>query len=324
MTAQDTKRVAVIGASGIGKHHAKWWAFKGADVCAFAGTSDESVAKTAETLEGLFPFQGRTYTNVPEMLEKESPDFVDVSSPPHCHFDHVKAALGAGCHVLCEKPFVYDPASTRAALLAQANELVDLAQRAGKRLGICTQYTVGAVSMQRIWHDAHPDETITHYHGHLESPAKGRDPDPLRVWIDLAPHVISVLQAVAPDAEIVWETLDTRFEGYQAAATFDVTTESGARIHCDLVTRNRTEAPSNIRHFKINGYPFDIQGHTGDDGMYCARIETPGGDHIEPDFMHALVGRFLEGRPAADGRSAVTNLDWLLGIFDTAQPGPPK
>ena len=25
-------RVAVVGASGIGKHHAKWWALEGADV----------------------------------------------------------------------------------------------------------------------------------------------------------------------------------------------------------------------------------------------------------------------------------------------------
>ena len=38
MTEQKQK-VAVIGAKGIGRHHAKWWHTEGVEVCAFAGTS---------------------------------------------------------------------------------------------------------------------------------------------------------------------------------------------------------------------------------------------------------------------------------------------
>jgi predicted dehydrogenase len=37
-------------------------------------------------------------------------DAVVVASPPARHFEHVSAALTAGAHVLCEKPFTVDPA----------------------------------------------------------------------------------------------------------------------------------------------------------------------------------------------------------------------
>ena len=52
-------RAAVIGARGIGKHHAKWLHYEGCDVVAFVGTSDETVIKTGEILRDLFGFEGR-------------------------------------------------------------------------------------------------------------------------------------------------------------------------------------------------------------------------------------------------------------------------
>jgi predicted dehydrogenase len=36
------------------------------------------------------------------------PDIVVVASPPHLHYEHTTAALAAGAHVLCEKPFTLD------------------------------------------------------------------------------------------------------------------------------------------------------------------------------------------------------------------------
>ena len=51
-------------------------------------------------------------------------DVVDVGTPPIFHYKHVKAALERGCNVLCEKPFVYDPALGRTQLLDQEKELM--------------------------------------------------------------------------------------------------------------------------------------------------------------------------------------------------------
>jgi predicted dehydrogenase len=40
----------------------------------------------------------------------ERPDIVVVGSPPGYHWEQSKAALEAGAHVMCEKPFTIDPA----------------------------------------------------------------------------------------------------------------------------------------------------------------------------------------------------------------------
>lgn len=53
-------------------------------------------------------------------------DVCVVASPAVFHREHAGAALAAGAHVMCEKPFTIDP--------VEAWELVDLADRAGRQL----------------------------------------------------------------------------------------------------------------------------------------------------------------------------------------------
>jgi predicted dehydrogenase len=47
------------------------------------------------------------------MLEAVKPDVVSVCSPNRFHFEHVMAALEAGCHVMCEKPPAMTPQGRR-------------------------------------------------------------------------------------------------------------------------------------------------------------------------------------------------------------------
>jgi len=309
-------RSAVIGASGIGKHHAKWWHLEGADVCAFVGTSRESVAKTQEALAALFPFEGRGYTDVQAMLDAEGPDVVDVCSPAPCHYEHVRTALEAGCQVLCEKPLVFDKGVPREALMAQGRALFALADDKGGRLGVCTQYSSGALIFGELWGEQRNDEPITHYHGHLEAPAKGRAPDPARIWVDLSPHLISVLLKLAPGGAVAWDTLRAHFDGYEATAEFEVRRAAGGPLECVLVARNRTEPPPNIRHFKLNDYPFVVEGENDADGVYCARIETPDGHHLRPDLMRVLIGEFLAGRLVTNAEESLANLDLMLRVLE--------
>jgi predicted dehydrogenase len=60
------------------------------------------------------------YTCLEEMLAQPSIDMVYVASPNCFHYEQAKAALLAGKHVLCEKPF--------APTLAEAQELITLAK----------------------------------------------------------------------------------------------------------------------------------------------------------------------------------------------------
>lgn len=60
------------------------------------------------------------YTSMEEMLADASIEMVYVASPNSIHFGQVKAALLAGKHVICEKPF--------APTVAEAEELIALAR----------------------------------------------------------------------------------------------------------------------------------------------------------------------------------------------------
>ena len=144
-------RVAVAGASGIGKHHAKWHHVAGSEVVAFLGSTESSCRNTATVLGELFGYNGRWYCDMDELLARERPDIVDVCTPNHLHSECATAALEAGCHVLCEKPLVWEDGVPAAELLARARQLVHLAEEQGCLLAVCTQYAASLPHYGRLY-----------------------------------------------------------------------------------------------------------------------------------------------------------------------------
>ena len=65
----------------------------------------------------------KVYTSMDEMLSDSTIDMVYVASPNSIHYGQAKAALLAGKHVICEKPF--------APTVAEADELIALAKEKG-------------------------------------------------------------------------------------------------------------------------------------------------------------------------------------------------
>ena len=71
-------------------------------------------------------------------------DAVVVASPAGLHYEHVKAALEAGAHVLCEKPFTTEP--------GHAWELHDIASELGRHLVLALgwNYRPTAIEAKRL------------------------------------------------------------------------------------------------------------------------------------------------------------------------------
>lgn len=46
----------------------------------------------------------RAYASFADMMNQESPEFLDVCSPPSTHREYISQAMANGLHVLCEKP----------------------------------------------------------------------------------------------------------------------------------------------------------------------------------------------------------------------------
>src|SRR5207237_9937006 len=69
-------------------------------------------------------------SNLADLLGRKDVDAVIVSTPPFAHKEPTIAALEAGKHVLCEKPFALDP--------NEAEDMTKKAEQTGKYLAVCS------------------------------------------------------------------------------------------------------------------------------------------------------------------------------------------
>lgn len=116
-------RIGLIGAGwwGVEVYVPALVAHEGADLVAVNRRDRAALDKITETF-GI----PKGYTDYKEMLGNERLDAVVITSPHVLHFEHAKAALEAGCHVLIDKPMTTSAADARA--------LVALARKVGKQI----------------------------------------------------------------------------------------------------------------------------------------------------------------------------------------------
>src|SRR5262245_51359777 len=111
--ASDGLAVAVVG-TGFGiLTHARALRAAGFDVAALVGRDRRRTAERA----ARFAIPVAT-TSLAEALALPGVAAVTVATPPHAHAEIVLAALRAGKHVLCEKPFARDAREARRLLAA--------------------------------------------------------------------------------------------------------------------------------------------------------------------------------------------------------------
>lgn len=115
-------RVSIIGTS--------WWAdmiylpslqaHPAAELAAIWGRNRER----AEALAASYNIAG-IFGDYRRMIDEANLDAIIVATPDDVHFPMTMAALGAGLHVLCEKPLALNA--------AQAREMYEKAEAAGVR-----------------------------------------------------------------------------------------------------------------------------------------------------------------------------------------------
>lgn len=111
-----TPVVALIGAGGIARPHLDGWSSMDAEVRIFSADGAAELASEAPT--------ARAVTTLQDALD--GADAVDICTPTLTHPAMVRAAVGAGIDVFCEKPL--------ARTAAEAAALVMEAELAGVRL----------------------------------------------------------------------------------------------------------------------------------------------------------------------------------------------
>lgn len=134
-TTQGTRklRIGVVGL-GIGRMHIEGWReHPQAEVVAIADADPQRLAEIGDK----FGISAR-HTSAAAMLEAHTLDAVSICTPNKFHRELTLLALERGCHVLCEKPMAMNAVEGR--------EMLEAAQRAGRRLMINFSYRFSAQS----------------------------------------------------------------------------------------------------------------------------------------------------------------------------------
>lgn len=329
-------KIAILGASGIGKNHAHWFGSHGCDVVANLGSTDESAAQAGAALHEEFGLLTASYSNLTALLHETQPDAVCVATPSTLHFLQTLECLEAGAHVLCEKPLVYAPNRKTRENVDGAKELVRLARKKNLVLGTQLQYgaatpilcKLAGTTMAEVGDFAMELETV--------NPRASRDPREL--WIDLGPHTLSIAQFLGGEgAKLVEESIrvlhSQTFESTQISTRFQVAFSDGRILTCRAILRALDGVfldRKPVRRFAFNGRVVGYQGIQSADGQYRAQYTAPDGyTNLHPDPVSYLVGDFVRAirerdNPRISGEFGMKNLEWLLKIAAKFEGETPK
>lgn len=115
---------AIVGTGFIAQVHVEALRRLGRPIIGILGSSPEKSQNAAAAL-GL----PRGYGSFEELLKDPAAQVIHLASPNRLHFEQCKQVLGAGKHVICEKPLAMTATETA--------ELVNLARRSGRVAAVC-------------------------------------------------------------------------------------------------------------------------------------------------------------------------------------------
>ncbi|MBI3910421.1 MAG: Gfo/Idh/MocA family oxidoreductase [Armatimonadetes bacterium] len=314
-------RVAVVGAHGIGKHHAKWLASIGCEVTAIYGTTAVSVEQAAAVLRDTASFRGRAFSDWRAFLQEG--DFVaaSVCSPAEAHYKNVLDLLRAGKHVLCEKPLVWDWRHTPERMVAAAWEMVATAAAGNRILAVNAQYPAALPAIQALRRELKGKDTpFKRFDCLMETRGRPRSPHgAAEVWVDLGPHPLACVYVLAGGGGIRWDTLSQCGKDLETEVRFLWEGPRG-ELPVTIVLRRITNA-SPRRRFGEGEIEIDYEGRN-QDGEFVAVLIARGREWVTPDFMRVSLERFVEavrtGDPAravVTGEAAAHQMEALVGVW---------
>ncbi|MDR1378560.1 MAG: Gfo/Idh/MocA family oxidoreductase [Synergistaceae bacterium] len=243
------KRVGVVGVGHLGQHHARVYTeLLDARLVGVVDVDENRAHFISENL-GI-PF----YTEMEELLERQSPDALSIVVPTSLHYAIAKQALERGVHVLIEKPVTTRP--------SEAEELLNIAARKNLvlQVGHIERFN-GAIR--------HISQTV-HDPLFLESkrlgPFSPRIND-VGVVLDLMIHDIDIILSLVPsEISRIAATGRRVLTEHEDLASAQITFKNGTMSHI-LVSRvaerriRQLDIMERERHITVNYETQDVQIH---------------------------------------------------------------
>jgi Oxidoreductase family, NAD-binding Rossmann fold len=198
-------RIGIVGAGrrrqGLGPFVARDLAAAGAEIAGFVVTSAASRDAVTHAWSRELGIQARGHLDFSSLLRSERLDAVAILSPAETHERYLEAALEAGLHVLCEKPFVWG----RPELAATARRLALGFEKRGLLLWENCQWPYTLPAFERL-HPGALAQPPRRLAVRLQPGSTGA-----QMLGDAVPHALSLIQALLPGGAGQIERL--RFKG---------------------------------------------------------------------------------------------------------------
>jgi hypothetical protein len=177
-------RIAILGASGIGRVHARIFHKAGVDVCAVLGSSKESAKNASNALKDSYGINSQSYHCLDRMLEEARPNAVSICTPPQFHFEEIIAAFEKQIGVFCEKPlFWYSGISN----LELEDKLAQIATHPHRKLWVNTSNAFFVEQIKKLVSPIPKKDGLT-FCFQTQGLNQGRE-----IGVDLLPHGLSIL-----------------------------------------------------------------------------------------------------------------------------------
>jgi len=101
-------KIAILGASGIGKIHARNFDKLNVKINALLGSSLASGKAISDELKKSLGLEVDYYDDLDLLLKESSPDAVVISTPNGLHYDQILKVLDKNIPIFCEKPLFWN------------------------------------------------------------------------------------------------------------------------------------------------------------------------------------------------------------------------
>ena len=178
-------RGAVYGCGMISEFHLRgWMRIPEVQIVALCNRT----IQRAQERRAQFAPDARVYSELPAMVASERLDFIDIITTPELHFEHCRAAMAAGLHVICQKPLCDN--------LEAARKLVSMAN------GYSKVFAVHENHRYRPWFQrvcaTIPDPAFLRVE-HLNATEPGeayKNAASSGVWLEYGSHLVDMMRAM--------------------------------------------------------------------------------------------------------------------------------
>tara|TARA_B100001996_G_scaffold336625_2_gene288011 strand:- start:651 stop:1598 length:948 start_codon:yes stop_codon:yes gene_type:complete len=108
LTNEKEIKLSILGASGIGKVHARIFSELGIKIQSILSSSNATGEATIKSLKKLYNIDTNYYTNLDMLINKSKPNAISICTPPNLHYNQIIKVLEQGIPVFCEKPLFWD------------------------------------------------------------------------------------------------------------------------------------------------------------------------------------------------------------------------